>query len=296
MLNRLYLSRPLAFLFKEGSDAIKLSGINSKLSGMLMRKSGQSVMYTANRFLWSNSSILCRNVSLLARPKTVPYALGVRLYQKGSTHVNKSWKTRVFIVVRGVLMTTGSFVWLVALLAYLSLDKVTVDVLEDEHDAAASSLQSKLAEHFYKEENETEILKKKNALDSVWQKLSQEEQIKAIFGEPVFICGYKYKFMNEDWRKFANEMDGRKTEGEVERQSEVLENNAETASGLTWEPECYIEGPKKLGVMNVKFKKHEEEWIPVSLHLETLEKTGHVVSKVSGLLPNGIKNFTRLSN
>ena len=295
MLNRLYLSRPLAFIFKEGSDAIKLSGKSSKLSGMLMRKSGQSVMYT-NRFLWTNSSILCRNVSLLAGPKTIPCTLGVRLYQKGSASVNKSWKTRVFTVVRGVLMTTGSFVWLVVLVAYLSLDKVTVDVLEDENDVAASSLQKKLAEHFFKERNETEILKKENALHSVWQKLSQEEQIKAIFGEPVFICGYNYKLMNEDLRKFENEVNERKIEGEVEQQNEVLGNNAETASGLTWEPECYVEGPKKLGVMNVKFKKHKEEWIPVSLHLETLEKTGQVVSKVSGLLPNGIKNFTRLSN
>ena len=293
MLNRLYLLRPLAFIFKEGSNAINLSGVNSKLSGLLLRKSGQNAMYT-NRFLWSNSSILCRNVSLLAGPKTIPCTLGVRFYQRGSTSVNKSWKTRVFTVVRGILMTTGSFVWLVALVAYLSLDKVTVDVLEDENDVAAGSLQRKLAEHFYMEKNEVEILKKENALHSVWQKLGQEEKIKDIFGEPVFICGYK--LMNEDLQKFESGMDGRKTEGEVEQQSEVVENIAGTASGLTWEPECYIEGPKKLGVMNVKFKKHEEEWIPVSLHLETLEKTGHVVSKVSGLLPNGIKNFTRLSN
>jgi hypothetical protein len=191
-------------------------------------------------------------------------------------------------------MVTGSFVWLVTIVAYLALDKVTVDVLESENNTATNSLQRKLAEHFYKEKNEGDILKKENALDNVWQKLSQEEHVKDVFGEPVFICGYNYKIMNEDLGKF--EADERKMEEQVGRESEVQEGDVETEDDSTWEAGCYIEGSKKLGVMTMKFKKHKEEWVPVSLHLETLEKTGHVVSNVSGLLPNGIKNFTRLSN
>ena len=293
MLNRLYFSRPLAFIFKGGSDAFKSTGINSKLSGILMPKSGQNFMYR-NRLLSSNSGFLCGNVGLLARPRTVPCISSVRSYQRGSTSANRSWTTRVLYVVRGVLLVTGSFVWLVTIVAYLALDKVTVDVLESENNAATNSLQRKLAEHFYKEKNEGDILKKENALDNVWQKLSQEEHVKDVFGEPVFICGYNYKIMSEDLGKF--EADERKKEEQVGRESEVQEGDVETEDDSTWEAGCYIEGSKKLGVMTVKFKKHKEEWVPVSLHLETLEKTGHVVSNVSGLLPNGIKNFTRLSN
>jgi hypothetical protein len=166
--------------------------------------------------------------------------------------------------------------------------------LESENNAATNSLQRKLAEHFYKEKNEGDILKKENALDNVWQKLSQEEHVKDVFGEPVFICGYNYKIMSEDLGKFK--VDDSKMEEQVGRESEVQEGDVETEDDSTWEAGCYIEGSKKLGVMTMKFKKHKEEWVPVSLHLETLEKTGHVVSNVSGLLPNGIKNFTRLSN
>ncbi|CAB4011528.1 Hypothetical predicted protein [Paramuricea clavata] len=296
MLNRLYFSRTLTSILRGGSDAFNLRG-NCKLSGILLRKSGQNVM-TTNRLLWTNSNVLCTNVGLFARSKTIPLVLRLRLYQSGSTSTNKTWKGKLWTIVRGFLLATGGLVWLVVLTAYLSLDKVTVDVLENEDSATANALERKLAQHFYKEKNEVDILRKENALDSIWQKLSQEEQVKQIFGEPVFICGYNYKLMNEvqDLAKFESEVDGGKTEGEVERENEIQENNETTADNSVWEAGCYVEGPKKLGLMNVKFEKHNQEWVPVSLHLETYEKTGHVVSNVSGSLPNGIKNFTRLSN
>jgi hypothetical protein len=297
MFNRLYFSRSLTCIFKGGSNALNLRG-NCKLGGILWRKSGQNVLYTCRSFisLWSNSSVLCQNAGLLARSKTIPCALSVRFYQRGSISANKTWKARIWTVVRGVLLATGGLVWVIAFIAYLSLDKVTVDMLENDNTAATNALQRKLAEHFYKEKNEIDILRKENALDSVWQKLTQEEEIKEIFGEPVFICGYNYKLRNEDLEKFQNEADGRKMEGQVERENEIKDNNEEQADDSTWEAGCYIEGPKELGVMNVKFEKHNQEWVPVSLHLETLEKKGRVVSDVSGSLPNGIKNFTRLSN
>ena len=283
MLNRLYFSRSLTFILKGQIDLLLRGNCIPS-----MQKSGQN--------LWRNLNVLQQNTRLLARSKLPPITFGVRFYQGRAAPTNKSWKTRIWTIVRGIFLVSGGLVWFVAAIAYMSLDQVTVDVMED--NAASNTIQRKLAEHFYKEKNEADILKKESALDGVWQKLSKEDEIRDIFGHPVFICGYNYKFMNEalDAVKLEKEVDGEKMEGQVEQENEIQGKNVETKDDSVWEAGCYIEGPKKLGVLNMKFEKHKDEWVPVSLQLETLERTGCVVSNVSGSLPNGIKNFTRLSN
>ncbi|XP_028401019.1 uncharacterized protein LOC114524101 [Dendronephthya gigantea] len=288
MFNGVYFSRPLTFMIKGGKDVLFSRG-NRSFSGILMRFV-QSTLDT-NRSVSKNANVLCQNVDLLAHSKSIPVVLRLRYYQRGSASSPsnlKSWRKRLWTVVRGVFVATGGFVWLVIFAAYFALDKVTVDVLENDKSAAANTLQKKLAEHFYKEKHEAEILKKESALDSVWEKLSKEEEIKEIFGQPLYVCGYNYRFMSDA-------QDLRRVDGKVEEKDE-RESFKETLNESTWEAGCYIEGPKKMGVMDVKFEKHKEEWIPVSLRVETLEKTGHVVSNVSASLPNGITNFTRLSN
>ena len=294
MINRLYFSRSLTSVIK-GKTGVLLRSDICKLNRILGGKSGQSIIHT-KRCLWTNSKGFWPPAGLLARPKTIPFVVSVRCYQRGSTSTNISWKSKIWTIVRGILLTTGGLVWVIVIIAYLSLDQVTVDVVEN--NASANALQTKLAERFYKEKNEADILKKETALNVIWEKLSHEEQVKSVFGEPVFICGYNYKLMNEvqDLAKSSKKVDEGKMEEKVEQGNEVQGKNMETADSSVWEAGCYIEGPKKLGIMNVKFEKCKEEWVPVSLHLETLENTGHIVSKVSGSLPNGIKNFTRLSN
>ena len=288
MLNRLYFSRSSTFILKRGRDLLFLRG-NCKLYAQEAHK-------LHGKYTWRKLNALQQNTSLLAGSKITPTALAARFYQGRTSTTNKSWKAKIWTIVRGVLLASGGLVWFVALIAYFSLDQVTVDVMED--DAASNAFQRKLAEHFYKEKNEADIVKKENALDGVWQKLSKEEEIRDIFGHPVFICGYNYKFMNEamDAVKHEKELDGENVERQVEQENKKEEENVEMVDDLVWEAGCYIEGPKKMGVMTVKFEKHREEWVPVSLELETLERTGHVVSNVSAPLPNGIKNFTRLSN
>lgn len=300
MFNRLYFTRNLKFIPRKDVDAYNLA-INCKFPGnqvlkcvSTMRLIGSS---KSNRNLLANSKLLRKNVGLLARPNIASLILKqLRYYQTGSKWRGESWKRKISSVVRWILLVSGGMVWLAALIAYISLDKVTVDVLESESNAATETLLRKLAEHFYQEKNADNILKKTNAIESIWQKLSQEEQIKEIFGQPVFICGYHYNLSNEmqDLGQFTNEVDEAK--GEKQGKQEMRAGDVEAVNNLVWQAGCYVEGPKQVGLMTVKFENHKEEWVPVSLNLETLRKTGHVVSDVSGLLPNGIKNFTRLSN
>ena len=289
MFNRLCFPRPLTFMMKEGKDVLFSRG-NRTLSGILLRKFVQSTLYT-NRPVSKNENVLCQNVGLLANSQSIPVVLKLRYYQRGSANFSsnlKSWRRRLWTVVRGVFIATGGFVWVIIVAAYFVLDKVTVDVLENDNTAAANRFQKKLAEHFYEEKHEAEILKKESALNLVWEKLSQEEQVKEIFGQPLYVCGYGHRFMNDA-------QDLGTVGGKADEKGEV-ENFTETSNESTWEAGCYIEGSKKIGVMDVKFEKRKLEWIPVSLHVETLERTGHVVSNVSASLPNGITNFTRLSN
>lgn len=193
---------------------------------------------------------------------------------------------------------------MVAFLAYLSLEKISVDVHEERSGLGLNELERKLMSHFYGEKDEAGIMKKDDALDRVWRKLNQEERIKEIFGHPVYICGYNYsnkirKEFFEHMEVSANKplMSEQVAPQEVERSvnSEKGSEN-EVENSRLWEAGCYIEGSKKVGLLKVKFEEHKREWVPVALHLETLEKSGHVVSDVSASLPNGIKNFTRLSN
>ncbi|XP_032230890.2 uncharacterized protein LOC5506567 [Nematostella vectensis] len=79
----------------------------------------------------------------------------------------------------------------------------------------------------------------------------------------------------------------------------LVEQEQDTISsenGTTWTVSCYVEGPKLTGVLQVEFSRVNKDWVPVSIHLETVQKTGDVICNVSGPLPNGVTRFTRLSN
>lgn len=240
-------------------------------------------------------SFIYQQRKLSLHPKKIPWLANSRLYQRGTRAERPiSWKSRMWIAFRGVFIATGGLVWLVLIVGYFALDRITVDILDSDKNMGAYALQKKLSEHFFKETDAEAILVKDNALENIWHKLSEEERIKEIFGQPVFICGYNYVQGKEDVERLQKSFSKIKIEdSEMTNSTDDFETSVRAS---VWEAECYVQGPKTLGQMKVVFEKLNNDWVPVSLHLETLDKTGLVVSNVSSSLPNGIKNFTRLSN
>ena len=206
--------------------------------------------------------------------------------------------------------------WFITIVAYLSLERISVNVHEERVGVGLNALEKKLMSDFYNEKDEAAIVRKDDALDSLWRKLKEEERIDEVFGDPVYICGYSYsnkigkeffKHVEESkeeesalskgvqFKEEENTKKGNESEQDKSEQNESEKEDRNEGVKL-WDAGWFIEGSKKVGLMKVKFEEHKKEWIPVALHLETLEKSGQVVSEVSGSLPNGIKNFTRLSN
>ena len=261
--------------------------------------------------------------ALVSLSPLFPRVIAYRSYQRDRSSVTSSlsinvWRKRLWTVVRSILWTTGALVWFITIVAYLSLERISVNVHEERVGVGVglNALEKKLMSDFYNEKDEAAIMRKDDALDSLWKKLKEEERIDEVFGDPVYICGYSYsnkigkeffKHVEESkeeelalskgvqFKEEENTKKGNESEQDKSEQNESEKEDRNEGVKL-WDAGWFIEGSKKVGLMKVKFEEHKKEWIPVALHLETLEKSGQVVSEVSGSLPNGIKNFTRLSN
>lgn len=297
MCSRFILEDIVAVVFRKGRNPF-YSGKHHCLSRLFY-----PVFYTTRRkYLIPTTSSGNRKwtkQALVSILPLFPRLIACRSYQRDNNAVVNRvqvWRKRLLTLVRGVFLTTGALVWIVALFAYVSLEKVSVNVHEERGGLGLNALENKLMNNFYKTKDEAMIMKKDDALDQVWMKLKEEERIVDIFGDPVYICGYSYSDkIGEDILEEESSIKGESSSSkEVEFTEEKNGNKVE--DGKLWDAGCFIEGSKKVGLMNVKFEEHKQMWVPVALHLETLEKSGQVVSDVSGPLPNGIKNFTRLSN
>lgn len=121
-----------------------------------------------------------------------------------------------------------------------------------------------------------ELMAKDFAFMKIWTKLRNEDGVIQRFGKPVMLSGFHVPV------QVAQESDQK---AEISDQKEK-----------PWKASCYVEGPKLSGVLDVEFTWVNKEWIPVSLHLEGLQKSGDIVCNVSAPLPNGLTRFTRLSN
>lgn len=244
-----------------------------------------------------------------------PRVIACRSYQRDryneSVSRTKVWTKRLWAVVRRVVriifLTTGALVWIATVVGYLSLERISVNVHEEQAGVGLNALEKKLMSNFYNEKDDIAIMRKEDALDGIWKKLKEEERIVEVFGDPVYVCGYSY--IGKEFVKHVDESKEEpslstgvefKEEENAKKGNESEQNESEeedrTEGVKLWDAGCFIEGTKKVGLMNVKFEEHQNEWVPVALRLETLEKSGQVVSDISGSLPNGIKNFTRLSN
>ena len=239
-----------------------------------------------------------RNISLVVNSGNF---IRIKLFSSSSFRFNQAdakpakKQNLLLRVLKTVCLVTGASVWAALILVYLWVEDFKVEKSErvevESPEAGAiprdlrflgvlNNDQSSDAEAIILNENDSlrnEVNQKLSAFNEVWQKLSKEEGVRLSLGGPVEICGYKCNngtIMDTDL--LQTDDDG---------------NNK-------WSANCYIEGKKGAGVLSILFERlhTESEWIPTRVHLETLKESGEIVCNVSGNLPHGLRNFTRLSD
>ena len=208
----------------------------------------------------------------------------------------------VLRILRNLLLITGAGVWFALVVVLLMVDDIKVQKTEimdlsSEKETAQRTLKfygiindsdltdkSELTDEakvltFEPEEVKKEMEDKQSALARLWEKLRNEEGVKLPFGSPVEFCGYKCSDVSKDFRSDLFGED---------------DNNDRNF----WQANCLIEGKHGMGVLKVAFERHdiEAEWTATRVHLEKVQESGEVICNVSSPLPNGLKNFTRLSD
>eukprot|EP00112_Aurelia_sp_Birch-Aquarium-sp1_P011260 Seg23678.1 transcript_id=Seg23678.1/GoldUCD/mRNA.D3Y31 product="hypothetical protein" protein_id=Seg23678.1/GoldUCD/D3Y31 len=200
----------------------------------------------------------------------------------------------VLRILRNLFLITGAGVWFALIVVLLMVDDIKVQKTEtmdlsSERETAQRTLKfygiirdSDLTDEekaltFEPEEVKREMDDKQSALALLWDKLRNEEGVKLPFGSPVEFCGYKCSDVNKD---FKSDLFG------------------EDDDRNFWQANCLIEGKHGMGILKVVFERHdsEAEWTATRVHLEKVQESGEVVCNVSSPLPNGLKNFTRLSD
>ena len=122
-----------------------------------------------------------------------------------------------------------------------------------------------------------ELNEKINAFQDVWSRLREEDGVKLSLGNPVEICGYKCSTDKGNDDSWCVDKEDKKTK---------------------WIASCYVEGNNGTAILSILFERHhtESEWVATKVHLEKVKESGEVICNVSSNLPNGLRNFTRLSD
>ncbi|EDO35169.1 predicted protein [Nematostella vectensis] len=226
-----------------------------------------------------------------------------------STGVNdkRTFKQRLWRILRVLFLVTGGAVWGLPALVYFGYLSgfVEIDVREKDESEIRKSASDEytnrmleffdVAKNLKGEERFKEIGDKHHALTQIWNKLRSEDGVVKKFGKPVELSGYQVR-ANKVTDQFV--FAGGSDDPEIIK-DHLVEQEQDTISsenGTTWTVSCYVEGSKLTGVLQVEFSRVNKDWVPVSIHLETVQKTGDVICNVSGPLPNGVTRFTRLSN
>ena len=205
-------------------------------------------------------------------------------------------------ITRILFLITGGLFWTLPVVVYagykIGLIKVEVD--EDEYDEGENSRLTNdrifaifdVSKDVDKVSRTKEIGEKSTALGKAWDQIRLEEGIVRKFGGPVNLIGYIGKSWSEYFEKnhhFGSE------KFKINLLGEQM-NDEKKDESLEWCIVCIVAGPQLTGVLELQFCKVNSEWIPVSLRLEGLQKTGDIICDVSGPLPNGVTRFTRLAN
>lgn len=217
-----------------------------------------------------------------------------RYFYTQRTQSKRTWRTSLLRVLKGICLVTGAGFWVGLIVVLFMVEDVTVK--KSDHDVTLDQESMLRTLKFYgilkneswsdadgivKPENadnvREEVKSKEFALSSVWEKLRNEEGVQLTFGKTVQISGYKC--------------------GETDRRLDQTVANLE--DGNVWNAHCFIEGLNgKAGLLSIMFERANanSEWVPTRVYLEIVKESGDIVCNVSGHLPNGLKNFTRLSN
>ena len=208
----------------------------------------------------------------------------------------------VLRILRNLFLITGAGVWFALIVVLLMVDDIKVQKTEimdlsSEKETAQRTLkfygiindsdltdQSDVTDEskvltFEPEEVKKEMEDKQSALARLWDKLRNEEGVKLPFGSPVEFCGYKCSDVSKDFK------------------SDLFREDTNNDRNF-WQANCLIEGKHGMGILKVVFERHdtEAEWTATRVHLEKVQESGEVICNVSSSLPNGLKNFTRLSD
>lgn len=131
------------------------------------------------------------------------------------------------------------------------------------------------------EEKRDEYALKRAAYNSTWKRLSNEEGFRTKFGEEVLVIGY-----NRQEISLIEARDGTE-KGNIHRNEDK------------WKVCVFIVGSKLSGLVTMEFHKvtkGEIKWIPVSLSVEEIPRSGIKICDISAPLPNGVSKFTRFMN
>lgn len=131
------------------------------------------------------------------------------------------------------------------------------------------------------EDKKDEYALKRAAYNSTWKKLSNEEGFRTKFGDEVLVIGYN--------RQEVSLIEARDRTGK-----ENVHKNEDR-----WKVCVFIVGSKVSGLVTMEFHKvtkGEIKWVPVSLSVEEIPRSGIKICDVSAPLPNGVSKFTRFMN
>lgn len=254
--------------------------------------------WTGNRHIITIPQKRIFNPTVLHESRTgQPFELLTTVRQFASETDRTAPTKNIWKIIRLLFLITGGLIWTLPGVIYAGykIGLIKVEVEEDDENENENNQQmnerifsifdvSKDADQVIRTK---EINEKSSALINIWNQLKLEEGIVSKFGGSVDLIGYKGKSWIEYLGEHHNlgsdilgeQMNGKKKDGLLE-----------------WCVACIVAGPQLTGVLELQFCKVNSEWVPVSLRLEGLQKTGDIICDVSGPLPNGVKRFTRLSN
>lgn len=222
----------------------------------------------------------------------------------------KTTRQNLWKILRILFLVTGGVVWGLPAIVYVGYKTglLKVEVEEDNESETNHSLDDRIFSIFdvsKDDEHDTrarEIGEKSSALMKIWNQLKLEEGIVRKFGDPVDLIGYR----GNSWIEYIDKhnifsLEQHDSNNHNTQDLEILmekkmDEKKKRNGILEWCVACVVAGPKLTGILELQFSKVNAEWVPVSLRLEGLQKTGEVICDISGPLPNGVTRFTRLSN
>ena len=219
-----------------------------------------------------------RQLVTLGHPLAAHAPLSAR-HAPGVARLSTKAPSRGFLPVAGAvtrwaLIATGSAVWLWHLYEWYDpdgADELLGYDIDKEYD--------KEARRFYdvgstsSADAQEELDAKDAALYALLQKLEKQPELTSSLGRDLAMWPGAYPLP-----------------GGPEKDS------SEAQDGRTWCPSFFLNGPHGCCAVQVTMVKNKvEEWVPTSLHIERMERSGKVLLRARAGLPHGLAYINRLN-